>query len=160
MGELDDSWQNVAGEFRTLGYAFRDHYRATKGETDTTPSEEEVRNALHTVTDAVDTALTSVGKAIRDPDVQKNAKDAASSLVEALGTSFTQLGEAIDRAFRKSRSAQAGDREPPVDEEADAGQGAATEPSSGEEPSDAEPAPMEAPPPPEEERHEDEPPTG
>ncbi len=100
MSEFDDRWQSVAGEFRTLGYAFRDHYRATKGETDTGPSEEEVRNALHTVTDAVDNALTSVGKAIRDPNVQKGAKDAATSLVEALGESFTQLGEALDRAFR------------------------------------------------------------
>lgn len=103
MSEFEDSWQNVAGEFRTLGFAFRDHYRATKGEADTTPSEEEVRNALHTVTEAVDTALTSVGKAIRDPEVQKNAKDAASSLIEALGASFTQLGESIDRTLRRSR---------------------------------------------------------
>lgn len=100
MGELEDSWGSVAGEFRTLGYAFRDHYRATKDEADTGPSEDEVRNALHTVTDAVDTALTSVGKAIRDPGVQKSAKDAATSLVEALGDTFTQLGEALDRAFR------------------------------------------------------------
>jgi len=52
------------------------------------------------VTEAVDTALTSVGKAVRDPNVQKNAKDAATSLVEALGDTFTQLGEALDRAFR------------------------------------------------------------
>jgi len=100
MGELEDSWQSVAGEFRTLGYAFRDHYKATKDEADPGPSEEEVRNALHTVTEAVDTALTSVGKAVRDPNVQKNAKDAATSLVEALGDTFTQLGEALDRAFR------------------------------------------------------------
>jgi len=30
MGELEDSWQSVAGEFRTLGYAFRDHYKARR----------------------------------------------------------------------------------------------------------------------------------
>jgi hypothetical protein len=104
MGEFEDSWQSVAGEFRTLGYAFRDHYRATKGEADTGPSEEEVRSALHTMTDAVDAALTSVGKAIRDPDVQKNAKNAATSLVEALGETFTQVGETLDRTFRGNKT--------------------------------------------------------
>jgi enamine deaminase RidA (YjgF/YER057c/UK114 family) len=103
MGELEDSWQSVAGEFRTLGYAFRDHYRATKDDADTGPSEDDVRDALHTVTNAVDTALTSVGKAIRDPNVQKSAKDAATSFVEALGDTFTQLGETLDRTFRERR---------------------------------------------------------
>jgi Flp pilus assembly pilin Flp len=123
MGEFEDSWQSVAGEFRTLGYAFRDHYRATKGEADTGPSEEEVRNALHTVTDAVDSALTSVGKAIRDPNVQKNAKDAATSLVEALGETFTQLGDALDSAFRGHKATKVtveteeAPAEPPTTEE-------------------------------------------
>ena len=130
MGEFEDSWQNVAGEFRTLGYAFRDHYRATKGEADTGPSEEEVRNALHTVTDAVDNALTSVGKAIRDPNVQKNAKDAATSLVEALGETFTQLGDALDNAFRghKATKVTVDTEEPPTEPPT------AAEPPESEEP--------------------------
>jgi hypothetical protein len=117
MSELEDSWQTVAGEFRTLGYAFRDHYRATKDTGDAAPSEEEVRNALHTVTDAVDTALTSVGKAIRDPSIQKNAKDAAGSLIDALGTSFTQLGEAIERALRKTRAGDATTETPETEQQ-------------------------------------------
>ena len=104
MGNVEESWQTVAGEFRSLGYAFRDHYRATKGKNDEVPSEEEVRNALHTVTDAVDTAITSVGEAIRDPEVKQGAKEAARSLVDALGTSFAQVGEALDRAISRVRT--------------------------------------------------------
>jgi len=136
MGEFEDSWQDVAGEFRTLGYAFRDHYRATKGEADTGPSEEEVRSALHTMTDAVDAALTSVGKAIRDPNVQKNAKNAATSLVEALGETFTQVGEALDRTFRGNKvtkvTVETG--EPPAESPATEQPPATEKPSESEEP--------------------------
>jgi Flp pilus assembly pilin Flp len=140
MGEFEDSWQSVAGEFRTLGYAFRDHYRATKGEADTGPSEEEVRNALHTVTDAVDSALTSVGKAIRDPNVQKNAKDAATSLVEALGETFTQLGDALDRAFRghKATKVTVETGEPPAESPATEQPPATEAPPATEEPTESE----------------------
>jgi len=117
MGEVEDSWQTVAGEFRSLGYAFRDHYRATKDQGDTAPSEQEVRDALHTVTDALDTALTSVGNTIRDPEVQQSAKEAAKSLLDALGTSFAQVGEALDRAVagvrKTSQPDQAPETEPP-----------------------------------------------
>ena len=33
----------------------------------------------------------------------KSAKDAATSFVEALGDTFTQLGETLDRTFRERR---------------------------------------------------------
>ena len=116
MSEVEESWQTVAGEFRNLGYAFRDHYRATKDDTEEVPSEEEVRNALHTVTEALDTALTSVGKAVRDPDVQQGAKEAAKSFVDALGVSFSQMGEALDRAINRVRTTSQPEP-PPVPEE-------------------------------------------
>ncbi len=116
MSDVEESWQTVAGEFRNLGYAFRDHYRATKDHGDEVPSDEEVRNALHTVTEAVDTALTSVGRAIRDPEVQQGAKEAAKSFVDALGVSFSQMGEALDRAVSRVRTTSQPEP-PPVSEE-------------------------------------------
>ena len=117
MGEVEGRWGSGAGELRCPGYAWRDQDRAKKGKGEAAPEEEGVRGALHTVTDALDTALTSVGNAIRDPEVQQSAKEAAKSLLDALGTSFAQVGEALDRAVdsvrKTSQPDQAPETEPP-----------------------------------------------
>lgn len=104
MAEFEDSWHEVAKEFRKLGSAFRDHYEATKETPDEeTPTEDEIRDALHTVADALDSAFTAAGEAVKDPEVKQAAKDATRSLVDALAATFSRLGEAVDEAVSSVR---------------------------------------------------------
>ena len=48
--------------------------------------------------------ITQVGNAFRDAEVKDDAKAAANSLLAAFGATFQEIGDALQRAMRKSES--------------------------------------------------------
>ncbi|MDQ3537299.1 MAG: hypothetical protein M3415_00645 [Actinomycetota bacterium] len=91
MERSEAAWQRVGEQFSALGEGFKRHQQSVDSEA-AANQEQDARDALRALADAVDRMATSVGNALRDPDVKRDAKYATNALLEALGTSFSQLG--------------------------------------------------------------------
>ncbi len=131
MSDVDSAWKDVGEKFSQLGNRFRDHYRALeeerKGTAETAEeAEEEVKKAFAKVSEELDTAFTSVGHAFRDSEVKDDAKAAGQALLSALGATFNEIGEALQRAL--------GGRKEPAEEPPSEPAAAPQEPPAGEEP--------------------------
>lgn len=94
----DAAWSRVSEQFATLGENLRRRFDSDDPET-TTPEggRESLQDAFRTLGDAAERLATTVGSVLRDPEVQTEAKQAASSLVDALGMTFSQVGGEIRR---------------------------------------------------------------
>ena len=95
--EAEEAWRRAGAEFGDLAKRFRDHYdeAAADGEADT----ETVKEALHTLGTALDKAFNSIGTALRDPDIQEEARTAAQSLFAALSATVGDLGRSVQGTF-------------------------------------------------------------
>jgi hypothetical protein len=100
----DAAWNRVSENFATLGDSLRRRYEqdaddAVEGSRDT------VQDALRTLGDAVERLASTVSTAIRDPQVQADARQAASSLVDALGMTFSRMTGEVRERMDRSRGA-------------------------------------------------------
>ncbi len=93
----EDPWTDASNRWISLGDSLKKRYRDLVG--DDGPDEEAIRDAVRTLGDAAQSVLSSVGSAMRDPAVRDQLRDAAASLVSALGTTFDQLGDELRRSF-------------------------------------------------------------
>lgn len=141
MSDVDSAWKEVGEKFSQLGGRFRDHYKALEDERRASAetaeeAEQEVKKAFAKVSEELDTAFTSVGHAFRDGEVKEDAKAAGQALLSALGTTFSEIGDALQRALggRKEEVPAPAAEETPA-------------PPAAEEPP-APPTPGEGPPPP------------
>lgn len=101
MSQSDESWNDVGERFKKLGSLFKQHYEAQDAEgASEGVSEDEVKEAVATLGESIKTAFATVGDAVKDPEVQDEAKQTAKSFVDALGATFTELGD----EFKKWRS--------------------------------------------------------
>ncbi len=88
-----EAWETVGDRFTSLGEHFRRHHeRLSREEGGGRPTAEAVDESLRSLSDAADRLVTSVGDAVRDPALQRDARRAADSLVDALEATFAQLG--------------------------------------------------------------------
>ena len=109
MSQSDESWNDVGERFKKLGSMFKQHYEAQDAEgTAEAVSDEEVKEAVATLGESIKTAFATVGDAVKDPEVQDEAKQTAKSFFDAIGATFTELGD----EFKKWRSKD-DDMEPP-----------------------------------------------
>jgi len=110
------AWKRVTEQFSSLADRVRQHYRE-QDPASPTPGEagDSVRDALRTLGDAADRLATSVGDAVRDPEVRQTARTATNSLVDAVGLTLSQLaGDLRARTDRRPDSEDAWD-EPRVE---------------------------------------------
>jgi hypothetical protein len=118
------AWNRVSEQFSSLADRVKQHYQSRPSEEPAAAQEpaegavDNVRDALRTLGDAADRLASTVGDAVRDPDVKSDAKRAANSLVDAVGLTLSQLGGEIrnrtDRA-RGGRDEDPWDDEPRVE---------------------------------------------
>lgn len=102
-----DPWTEATARWSGISEGFRRRYRDLVGEDG--PDEEAVRDAIRTLGEAAQSVVASIGTAMRDPEVRAQVKDAAASLVSALGTTFDELGDELRRTFaEEERDADAG----------------------------------------------------
>ncbi len=65
--------------------------------------------ALRQLRDSLDQAFTALGDAIRDPEFGEQAKKTASSLGDAVSSTFTEVGQRFgSKSQREDRSAEDG----------------------------------------------------
>jgi hypothetical protein len=91
----DDPWDDVAARWAKIADGIREHYREVSGGEG--PSEGEVKDALRTLGDAGRRMVDSVGDALRDPQVREQVRSAAAAFVNALGDTFSDLGDELRR---------------------------------------------------------------
>ncbi len=65
--------------------------------------------------ESIRTAFATVGDAIKDPKVQKEARQAAASFFDALGTTFSELGDDISRRRQRGETPAIRPRTRPID---------------------------------------------
>jgi hypothetical protein len=87
MSRSEEAWEDVAEQFRKLGALFRDHYEAR-----TELDEEDVSEAVQGLGENLRAALGAAVDTITDSNVHEEARDTAGSFLEALGSTFSQLG--------------------------------------------------------------------
>ena len=122
MADSKAAWDQVGQEFRALGRQVKQRYEEQsrpegsgaplrgslvdqEGREGTTepPAEgqpadrRKVDEALQKLTESLDQAFSALGDAVRDPQVGEQTKKAASSLSDALNTTFAEVSE----RFRK-----------------------------------------------------------
>ena len=112
MGDpMRDAWNEVADGFAKLGDAMKDRYR---GEADGAPADgaagapsgyEGLREAFERLIDAGREVGQRSIDVLRDPDVNSQAKDAASSLNDALSATVDLIGNEVGRWFGRGATA-------------------------------------------------------
>ena len=108
MGQSDETWNEVGDGFKKLGSLFKSHYESQDSEETTeTVSDEEVKDALRTIGDGLKTAFASIGDAVKDPEVQDEAKQTAKSFFDAIGATFAELGDEISAWREKNKEDEA-----------------------------------------------------
>ncbi len=118
MSQSDEAWNDVVEQVKKLGSMVAHHYQAQEGEAGTEPaSKDEVKDALLTLGESVKAAFATVGDAIKNPEVQEEARQTAGAFFAALGRTFSELGDDISRRREKedSRSAPSPEDAAPPD---------------------------------------------
>lgn len=96
MGQSDEAWNDVGEQLKTLGTMFKSHYQAYEGEDITEAvSDDEVKDALRTLGESVKAAFGTIGDAFADPEIREEARQTAGSFFDALGVTFSELGDDI-----------------------------------------------------------------
>jgi hypothetical protein len=101
----EDPWTEATARWSDINEGLRRRYRDLVGEDG--PDEEAVRDAIRTLGEAAQSVIASIGTAMKDPEVRAQVKDAAASLVSALGTTFDELGDELRRSFAEEQAAEA-----------------------------------------------------
>ncbi len=105
MSQSDEAWNDVGEQFKKLGSMFKHHYEAQERDEGTeVVSEGEVRDAVRSLGESIRTAFATVGDAVTDPEVQEEARQTAASLFDALGATFSELGDDISKWRERGES--------------------------------------------------------
>lgn len=93
MSGSDEAWEDVGEQFKKLGAMFREHYETQRTEGDG----DEVGEAVRGFGENMRSALGAVIETVTDSEVHEEARDTAGSFLEALGSTFSQLGADLRR---------------------------------------------------------------
>ncbi|MEX1280332.1 MAG: hypothetical protein AB1Z57_03120 [Acidimicrobiia bacterium] len=104
--EADDEWSAAGQQIRALGSAVRSHYEAPGEGEEPGPSPDELREAARAFGRGLGRFFGAIGDAARDPEVKEQASRAGTSMLNALGATFDQLGKEASEAFSKARDGQ------------------------------------------------------
>jgi hypothetical protein len=103
----DDSkqaWMKVGLQFAAVGDKLRGHAQqageAVKGgtadpESDDSPDQAAVVDALNTLGKAMNQAVSSLSGAVKDPEVRDNLTEALNSMGEAMNVTFGDVGDKV-----------------------------------------------------------------
>ena len=107
-----DAWNEVDRKFSEFGHILAERYRKI-GEERGTPEAEEAKRKLEeafsSVTRQLDQAFSSLGETIRDPEAKETLKEAGKAVVDALGSTVSDVGDEI-RRWRPGSKGESGDK--------------------------------------------------
>jgi hypothetical protein len=91
-------WDRFDEDIKNLGAELKRHYEGAGEERRTA----ELNRSLEQLRQAADSVFKSVETATKDPEVRSRTKQAAQSFGTALGQTFRELGDEIEKAVRKT----------------------------------------------------------
>jgi hypothetical protein len=95
--DTQKAWDRFEADIKGVAGELRRHYKdADKNKS------AELSRSLEQLGRAADAVFASLETATRDPELRSRTKQAARSFGSALGETFRELGEQVDRAVRKS----------------------------------------------------------
>ncbi|GMQ93048.1 MAG: hypothetical protein BMS9Abin12_0525 [Acidimicrobiia bacterium] len=98
MDQSDEAWSDVVEQVKKLGSMFKYHYQAQESDEGAeAASKDDVKDALRTLGESISAAFATVGDAVKDPEVQEEARQTAVSFFTALGTTFSGLADDISK---------------------------------------------------------------
>jgi hypothetical protein len=99
MSQPDEAWNDVGEQFKRLGSTLKRRYQTSDGRGNSdgleAPSEDEVKDALRTLSESIKHAFVTVGDAMNDAEIREETRQTAGSFFDALGATFAKLGEDI-----------------------------------------------------------------
>ena len=103
MTDSKEAWAEVDRRFSEFGRIVAERHRKA-GEQQGAPPPDQARKSLEeafsVVTRQLDVAFTSVGDTIRDPEAKETLKLAGKAVVNALGSTVSDVGEEIRKRRR------------------------------------------------------------
>lgn len=108
--ETKRAWDDVGTGCTELGGKLRTHFEQVRHDDAT-----EATEALRKLVDAVGDAFEAVGHAARDPSMRTEARKVAGTFTNALGATFTDVGDEVRKRFTRhaaSSGAAPGDTGP------------------------------------------------
>lgn len=97
----DDSrqaWERFQADMKNLGSELKRHYKDSPADTEKSA---EINRSLEQLRQAANAVFDSLETASRDPQVRSRTRDAARSFGSALGETFREVGDEIEKALRK-----------------------------------------------------------
>ena len=91
------TWNDVGARFTHLGRTLQDRWTSAgdEGKAEAKAAAEQVDGALDGVRASLDGLADTITRTVNDPDVHDSARAAAAGLVEALGSSLSELADRI-----------------------------------------------------------------
>jgi Flp pilus assembly pilin Flp len=98
MADSRNAWDRVGQDFTELGQhlkrQYERHYQRQPGAGQRPPEDRhKLEAAVRQFTDSLDQVFTALGDAIRDPDFGEQTKKTASSLSDALSSTFAEVSQ-------------------------------------------------------------------
>jgi ElaB/YqjD/DUF883 family membrane-anchored ribosome-binding protein len=105
-GAVKDAWAEVGEAFKEIGRRFQDSYHQVAGKADERGDqvEDSVERSLDAVKAALKDTVAAIDEVAKDPAAKEEAKGAGNSLLHALGTTLSELGESIQRSADRKPS--------------------------------------------------------
>ena len=98
MSQSEEAWNEVGEHFKSLGSMFKVLYQAQdEGDRIEVVTDDEVKDALRTLGESMKAAFATVGDTITDLEIRDEARQTAGSFFDALGATFSDLGEDISK---------------------------------------------------------------
>jgi len=111
MAERDETkqaWNEVASEFSGLGLKLKLHLEAARADRD---AQDDVGHrvvpALDRLARAIDDAFDAVGEAAKDEAVREDVRKVGRTLSDALGATFSEVGDDLNRFMERKRGDRA-----------------------------------------------------
>ena len=98
--ESKKAWDRFESDIQGLAGELKRHYHDAADD----KSSAELNRSLEQLRQAAESVFKSFETATRDPDVRTKTKDTARSFGSALGETFRELSDEIEKALRKPAS--------------------------------------------------------
>ncbi len=112
MGQMDDAWNDVGEQFGALGSLFAQHFEkqsADEDEADPAVTQEQLDSAVSKLKQGLETAMGSASNAAKDPSLKEGARASASSVLDAVGATLSEVGGEISNRKAEGEDGEEGD---------------------------------------------------
>lgn len=96
MTNARDAWSEVASDLNALAIKLKLHYEQAAS-----ADAEAAREAFSKLRSAIDDTVDAVGAAAKDGAIREDLDKVRTSIVDAFGATFTEVGSELASAFKR-----------------------------------------------------------